>query len=441
MGVRKIAQLAALVGVLGLAGAAPAFADEALIPSGELVYTWHGDPARGCATVGVCGVQGALTIRPDGDVDYTGNGGGGPQLYFGDAQTTVRVRRTDPGSSGTCVDTNPTAPGFFGTVSLTLGPHGAVRTSLEGQASSGRCAGPLVEDLGRLALRGTRTSGKHPSFAFRQSAPFTAGPYSGTFSSDLRLVRDLSPDTGFSSTSGGSSSGGRPPRRFALFERVTLRYRMTLGASALTIPFQGENNPFCAALDACGVSGSLSLGLQPSGGTFALVAERRVTRRVPRRRSLADFRSGRLGILLALPASMQQVTLTESLQRAEGPSCRDSRSLGDVVQAWLGSPFTSSPSVGSHGPSLPIVLTAQSRGDLLRTYCPGPSQGDVFNSNDVLGRGSISRRQLLATHSTVDVSPRGSFAVPGYTGSMTGSVPLSLTLLKITAATVRERIS
>ncbi len=440
MGVRRIAQLAALIGAFVLLGAAPALANEALTPSGELVYTWHGDPARGCAAVGVCGVQGALIIRPDSDVEYFTQGGEGAELDFGDATATVRVRRTDPGSSGTCVDGDTSGGGFFSTLFLRFGQHGRVSTKLADQVSSGRCAGPLAEDLGRLVLHGMATRGKHLRFVFHQSLPYAAGPYRGMFSSNLTLVPDLHPDPGFSSTSESSSSSGSTRPRFALMERVTLRYHVAVGATTVTIPFRGEGDAFCAALDSCGVTGSLALGLRSAGATLTLTAQRRVAHRVGRGRTLADFRSGKLGLLLSFPVAMQHATLSESLQRSGGPVCRDARGLGAVAQTWFGAPFGQSPFVGIHGPSLPILLTAQSTDDLLRTYCPGPSQADVFNSNVVLARGSISRRELLMAHSTVDVTARGGFAGPGYTGSSDGSLALALSLLKMTVATVRVRV-
>lgn len=224
-------------------------------------------------------------------------------------------------------------------------------------------------------------------------------------------------------------------------ERVTLRYRVSLGAATLAIPFQGERDPFCAALDSCGTSGTLALALNGARETLTLTAERRVAQRVGRARTLADFRSGKLGLLLSLPLASQRATLSETLQRTGGSACHDTRGLGAIAQTWFGSPYGASPFAGIHGLSMPMVLTVQSSGDLLRTHCPGPSQLDAFNSNAVLGRASISRRELLMDQSTVAVTARGAFAGPGYSGSLTGSIPLSLSLLTVRTATVRERIS
>ena len=44
-----------------------AFADESLSATGSITYTWQGDPARGCAQAGLCGVQGEMIVAPQGD--------------------------------------------------------------------------------------------------------------------------------------------------------------------------------------------------------------------------------------------------------------------------------------------------------------------------------------------------------------------------------------
>src|SRR5437660_6682664 len=55
-------------GSSGGGGGETSFA-ETLRTSGQVVYSWRGDPARGCAQVGVCGVHGSLVIQPEGRAD------------------------------------------------------------------------------------------------------------------------------------------------------------------------------------------------------------------------------------------------------------------------------------------------------------------------------------------------------------------------------------
>src|SRR5438034_38481 len=83
--------------------------------SGEIVVSWHGDPARGCAAAGVCDVSGSLVYRPD-SVEVRGRlfdtGRFAPVEADLDSQgpSTVRVRRlTSSGGSALCVDTVDTS--------------------------------------------------------------------------------------------------------------------------------------------------------------------------------------------------------------------------------------------------------------------------------------------------------------------------------------------
>src|SRR3979409_996356 len=76
-----------------------AAANEQLSTSGSIVYTWHGDPARGCAQAGVCGVRGALVIQPQGGAYVFSDGRSGAALNFNQESSTVRVRDGELGSA------------------------------------------------------------------------------------------------------------------------------------------------------------------------------------------------------------------------------------------------------------------------------------------------------------------------------------------------------
>jgi hypothetical protein len=49
-----------------LALPADALADESLTATGSITYTWQGDPARGCAAAGLCGVLGEVIVAARG---------------------------------------------------------------------------------------------------------------------------------------------------------------------------------------------------------------------------------------------------------------------------------------------------------------------------------------------------------------------------------------
>lgn len=143
-----------LVAVAIAVCAAPAFAsgstpvrNEQLSVSGSLAFSWQGDPARGCAAEGVCGIHGALIVTaPDGG-DLT-RFRGATTVYL-NSSATVRVQRSVNGSiAGECVDVLGSQGGFGSELFLS----GSTARVDFGEASSGRCAGPVGADLVSLKL-------------------------------------------------------------------------------------------------------------------------------------------------------------------------------------------------------------------------------------------------------------------------------------------------
>jgi hypothetical protein len=81
---------------------------------------------------------------------------------------------------------------------------------------------------------------------------------------------------------------------------------------------------------------------------------------------------------------------------------------------------------------------------LVRTFCPGPLDTDVFGSNDpTVASASIGLAQLLRRHSVVSLSHPGSFNGFGYVGTRSGAIRFSMTLERVRArlvpTTVRGR--
>ena len=237
-----VATLAALAVATLAALAVPAYAvaDESLSATGSITYTWQGDPARGCAAAGLCGVRGELIVQPQGDTGAIALRGTVDIPIFSPALT---VRAVGPG--GVCVDVPEGVPGSD--LFVTRRGHGRLVGRIEPPFSSSRCAGPTSHDLARLTFPVRRFGARRPSYDLRVSRSFVAGPFTGTFASTLVLR----PSTG----GGGSSSQSfpglpAPPRHKVLVERVALRYRVASLPSALDTAFSGEPDPFCAAFAA-----------------------------------------------------------------------------------------------------------------------------------------------------------------------------------------------
>ena len=113
--------------------------------TGVIAVVWHGDPARGCAAAGMCGVDGSVTYRPAGDIELELSSDGSAGFGLGEPDpAVVRVRGTTPASTpGGCVDLLP----------MDVSTH--IDDITEGQLTFGFCgAGPLQRPLCRAAPAG-----------------------------------------------------------------------------------------------------------------------------------------------------------------------------------------------------------------------------------------------------------------------------------------------
>jgi hypothetical protein len=437
MGVGRTLHSVLLLAAFGLIAPASAAADATLAPSGSLVYSWHGDPARGCARVGVCGIQGALIIRPQDTVEVVAGGARSAAILLNTASSTVRVRRTDAGTEGNCIDTAVWPTVGNSEIRVSWRRDGTLRAALGGAPSSGRCAGPLDRDLVRLPLRGRRTGGRHPTFDLRESAQFAAGPYSGSLVSTLHFGRSRLPSGNLFSSSSSSSSSSSPSGHGRRMEQLQLTYRVSIAPGPLTVDFHGQTNPFCDPFDTCGTRGVLAVTVSASRGAFVLMGSRVAPRHVNRREALSAFRAGRYSMLFPASSPSIAVGTSETLSRPGAPTCNDRRT--GSISAILASPFPSP----RHG-GIPIVLSAPGpsldgvNSDVLRTHCPGPDGVDVLGATSDLARATIDRKVLLARRATVFFRALGAFSTAGYAGSRAGEVRVTLTLDKVTVSTFTE---
>jgi hypothetical protein len=422
----RAAWLAALmVGLLAQPCAAKAAVQtsEAVTATGSLTYTWHGDPSRGCAAVGVCGVSGEISLQPQGESDLNPLGGAVLDVPLS-GSATVRVLRDQTGAPpGECVDL---ADEPFG-IDLQIARHHGLRATLQAPPSSGRCAGPLAADLVGLNLPVRRSGSRRPSFDLRATQPFTGGPFSGTLVSTVVLRPTPGPMGVFTTGSSSSSSGPGPVHASTHLEYVELDYRLSAPSTSLQTQFAGSQDPSCQILDTCGTSGSLEVSVRPPG-ELMVFGSRLVRGRVTRARVLRDLRQGRFGLN---GFAAVQASLDESLSWPDGSTCRDSTSI-PLLQLLLG---PAGPAAA--GGRIPVTLSGQNTpgAEILRTHCPGPADADVIGSSGILARGSITSGALLSSRSVISLSNPGGFTGPGYDGSRSGSLELDLTLTHVHAGT------
>ena len=261
------------------------------------------------------------------------------------------------------------------------------------------------------------------------------------------MLRPDTTDQAGSGNSGGSTVFVAPPPRpvrHVLVEYATLRYRITGAGGALGATFAGSPPPYCVPLDSCGVRGVLRLAVKGFRGVLQLSGTRTVSHRVGRVGALRDANHGRI-LLGADPAVMALSGTTSEIlarQQGAGAGCLDTTRIRPLLRISF---FSATPS----RPGVPLEIAGPLDGtDPLRTDCPGPSSADIVGASDPfasefgaqipLAKGSLPFGSLAARTATVTLAERGSFRGTGYSGTRSGAVSLSLTLLGFTGGTRQE---
>ena len=400
------------------------------MPVGSLDYIWKGDPARGCAAAGLCGVAGSLQV-------VTGNSssGGGPGLPPIDIQDNNSVARVDRssanGAAHPCVDFVPYDVAFV----VRHRPGGKLRAVPQGEgaqpASAGQCAGPTAADLLPVTLPARKLA--RGGYDLSGSVSFGAGPFAITVVSTIRALA-VSPHSFGPVTPPPFTRGRRPPKaRAVLAEQADVAYRVTGVQGGLTASFSGLASPFCAPLDACGGIGAVRLALAAPGHRLDFSGSRLVQRRVGSRRALADLRAGRL----RLDANAYTLPLaggvTGTFTSADATPCRDTVS-GAAIELGEGSTRTAYRLSLSPPSSFPGFFGP----DELRTRCPGPGSSEILGTRP-LATGAVAAGDVGAPRLSVVLGAAGGFRGSAYAGTRAGSITLTLVRTHVSAGTRRMR--
>ena len=434
---RRLIPVSCLLALLAVPASARADEERRVSATGGITVTWRGDPARGCAEQGVCDMRGSVVLDPTVDQGTSTSSGPGDYLPLVSVDLEPGIVRVVRGPAsdplGVCVD-------VLGGASFSLVPETERRGRTvvltpsvgfgESVLSAGRCAGPTVSDLAEPLpkLKLPRSAFGKPLQRFDYTARRTlgAGPFTVEIDSTMKVaVRRRQ-------VRGEPDSVIREPSERVRFRRRTVleaRYAVEQAGPPMTTSFSGLAGRGCEVLDACGVSGTTTVGLAPGQeGRLDIVALGPA--------SLA--RGGRVGPALAALAAgrmtVESVGGSEALRgrvdaevRRENSSavCRDGRVI-DLPPAEL--------SVGRTKSRL--TLGGESYGSdpgLLRTRCPGPSG----RSSGAVASGTFPTRNLAGTQLTVplglDVGDTWPFAVSTYG-------PISLSLRRVSARVRTERV-
>ncbi len=387
---------------------------------GTVVVAFHGDPAAGCAAMGVCDISGQLgydargagellaarvgkttfggTIEPSGD-------------YLNGTTTHVVAlvtRTTADGVQHTCSDTGVfTALTFGNTIAaplLSVFPYP--------ESPSGDCAGPLATDfigaLPRPNIAGLVRSGGQLDLS--GAFPFSGHGFSGTATSTLAL--GVGKPLNVKLTHGGSSGYG-----------VEATYTLTGLHGTIAAQLADGGGGTCAGLDACGLKADLLDTVASSAGTVLLAADVPARdHRLPLLEQLADARDAGGDI-----DPQSGFTLSATVTRADEPQpCVDT-----VTDMLTGFEFDAARSRGV------VTDLALPQGDPFRSRCAGPAMADLGSNPEGfpgVAVGSVKVGQLA--HRTITLELTQATRVSneaGYNGTITPSLTLTARLRSIRA--------
>jgi hypothetical protein len=423
---------------LGSAGGGTALGASTQIgfaPVGSLAYIWKGDPARGCAAQGLCGVRGSIQVVTGGS-SSTQSGTSLPPVEITDDAAVARVDDVSSGSAQRqCADVVPVDEGL----NVRSGAAGRLRAVVDRFAfelpSAGRCAGPTAADLASVILP-ARKLGRR-GYDLSGSDSFGAGPFEVTVVSTIH-ARFVAGSSGFPAPPPPTIGPGPAPPRFrpALQEFAEADYRIAAITGGLGATFSSLADPLCEPLGACGTAGRLSLVLTGGRQKLDFYGSRIVGRRVARAGVLTDLRAGRLRLSDNGYALRLGGELTGTLTGAESLSCSDRLALPTTGLSSTATRLVDRLRLDPRNLSGPPFGIGA---DPLRTRCAGPGTSDIIHGG-ALATASVAAHDIGAPRLTIALSASGPFTGSAYQGARGGSIVLTLLRVRVLGATRRVRI-
>jgi hypothetical protein len=393
---------------------------------GQLVVSFHGDPSAGCAQSFRCDVQ-ASTLRwtppSRGQLYLFGTRGRrlrGFVAFYGPGpglRTLAVVQRGAADGSHVCADGagesfEPYSPVIVGRRGVTFGLQSRPRVfgPLTQSQLATRCGGPLPADFlpdlptRRVGLRALRRGPTRIEFA--GSASFSAAGFAGTVRSTIALRVDRARVRVREPRPTPRRPARRAPRR-PPFRNIAVEYRIARVTGSMPVDVAADRR-ICAPLDACGLSGRLTVTPGPARGEGYLYAYGRASRSalrravglargpIPRRTSVRGYVSW----------SRARGTVTAALERDGTPACRDSAPLSSgalelrVRRRQVTARFAGSGAFGSGH-------------ELLQTRCPGPLLADLGGRTH-LAVGRLPRRALMRKTLTLHLDQGVSVTASSY---------------------------
>jgi hypothetical protein len=396
--------------------------------TGDLVVTFHGDAASGCARRGLCGYSGTLVWTPANPSSLEIDGTTVRRRTGYEAGLWVGQNNVANGGGTTHVDTE-----YAGTVCADATysgsylnfpiSHGRVHIELTDShlpsVVQSRCAGPLLSDLATalpsVTVPLSRLIAGQTRISLHGQKRFGSHGFAGTVESTLSLALDRP----------GPWSRTKLKRSEQRQHLVAIEYRAALSGRLVAAVDGDADQGLCGPLGACGVSGTVSLDPR-AVGTAIFAAEAAV--KYPYSELLRGLRRGHAPKHVEVSGSFVwrgDGTTTARLGRP-GALCFDSTRFGQqqgivrigtgrISFQYINEDFTSDP---------------------FRTRCPGP-----LSPNEPFASGDAPRSILGRSAAVIPLSRGVSFTDDGYTGRISSTLVVRLTDRKVLRQTVVQVVA
>ena len=391
--------------------------------SGQLVVSFHGDQATGCAGRGLCGYSGTVVVRPGGQAQLVI-----ATLRLGHreySQVELALTRTLTGSQvtrsgsagpeGRCADEQQ--PVALVPASLRGGVVHFALLVPGGELLATRCAGPLEGDVAAsgpsLSIPLTQLRRGDQRLDLSHFDSFSADGLAGMVSSTIAVA------VGKPARPSGSRGGVPKRARVRRLRLVTEELRVTGVSGGLGASVRGSVDASeCLLLDSCGLAGRLTESPTEAGARGELIAIGRAT--LPYRRFIAALHGRREpGITTQGTIEWHAGGTVTSALAGPSTSCSDTAPGPGAVLALQLSRHTLT---ATYSPLAP-----------LRTRCPGPLLGaETEIASGRAPRSFLARRSLALT-----LGGAGPVSDDGYDLNLGGALHIELRRGPITRRIVR----
>jgi hypothetical protein len=401
--------------------------------SGQIVVSFHGDTASGCASHGLCGYSGTILYRPptSGTIEFEQSGSGrqrltqvvlelldlSPSAAANGGTTTAQVTLTGSGTTTRCSDAVDSTSG----ADLPI-RHGRVVFTLDTPGSDlfgSRCAGPRDPDLLPLlpapAVTLPALRRGHMTVSLAASRTFAARGLAGTIQSTLVF--------GIERPHRVSAQGGG---RTVAYRELDVGYRTRVTGTVVERYEGGANPSACGPLGSCGAAGSVTFSAPSATVSTEIGAIASITHPLLDLQTEVGLRHGGSTRGVYLIGGGSWLRGGSAVARpAQGSSCSDSAPLGPGGFTVIGA-----------GRQIAGLFPIGGRAGPGVTRCPGAAVETPTETVTLIPATDLAHR-TFTIHVDQVTSPVESFGDYGYDVQLIPDLTVTFTRTMIHSGTAR----